>query len=121
VVTGTGEVRVTNPDTGGEKGMKPERFGLLPWGALGTVARVYHYGAGKYAPHNWRRGYAWSLSYEAAFRHLAAFVEGEDLDPESGLPHLAHATFHLLALLVFMVEHPELDDRYSATGVPDTP
>lgn len=107
----TGEVRVVNETTGGMKGAKPERLGLLPFGALAVVARVYAHGADKYAPHNFRKGYAWSLSIDAMLRHLGAFIEGEDNDPESGLPHLAHATFHTLALLTFMAEHPELDDR----------
>jgi hypothetical protein len=119
VVTGSEEVRVTDPRTGGQKGTKPEVFSLLPWRSLGKVARVFGFGAGKYEPHNWRKGYAWSLSTDAAFRHLAAFQEGEDLDPESGLPHLAHAAFHLLALLEFMDTHPELDDRWKPEG--DTP
>jgi hypothetical protein len=111
----TQEVRVTDPRTGGEKGQKPRRFGLLPWDSLGKIAEVYHFGAQKYAPNNWRKGYAWSLSYEAAMRHLADWWEGEDNDPESGLPHLAHAGFHVLGLLVFAVcrreRYAELDDR----------
>jgi hypothetical protein len=28
--------------------------------------------------------------YDAAMRHLMAYFDGQDLDPESGLPHLAH-------------------------------
>lgn len=106
------EVRVTDPRTGGQKGAKPERFSMLPPKALGTVARVYGYGAEKYERDNWRKGYAWSLSYDALHRHLAAFWSGEDIDPESGLPHLAHAAFHVLTLLTFSEEFPEGDDRY---------
>lgn len=116
------EERIVNPRTGGEKGRKPQRFELIPMGAMGKVAEVYGFGASKYADHNWRRGYDWSLSLGAAFRHMAAFLEGEDLDPESGLPHPAHAVFHMLALLTFMVEHPELDDRVarSLEGIPQS-
>lgn len=113
------EERITNAVTGGEKGRKPQRFELMPMGALATVAEVYGFGAEKYADHNWRKGYDWSLSLGAALRHMASFVDGEDLDPESGLPHPAHAAFHMLAVLTFMVEHPELDDRVRTTlGIP---
>lgn len=105
------EQRITNEVTGGEKGRKPQRFELLPWGALGRVAEVYAFGAEKYDEHNWRRGFDWSLSFGAMQRHLAAYWEGEDNDPESGLPHLAHAAFHVLGLLTFADECPELDDR----------
>jgi hypothetical protein len=105
------EERITNAETGGEKGRKPERYDLIPWAAMDDVARVYAMGAAKYDDHNWRKGYAWSLSIGAAFRHLSAFAAGEDTDAESGESHLAHAAFHLLALLTFRDEHPELDDR----------
>lgn len=108
------EVRVTNAKTGGQKGAKPEEFGLLPWSALAHVARVYHNGAEKYSRDNWRKGFDWHLSYDAAIRHLAAFWEGEDVDPEDGEPHLAHAAFHLLTLMTFLDDpehYGDLDDR----------
>jgi hypothetical protein len=110
----TEEVRIVDRETGGEKGMKPVRNSLIPVKALNVIARVYHYGASKYAAHNWRKGYDWSLSYDACRRHLDAFWDGEDLDPESGLPHLAHAGFHVLTMLTFMLDprYSSKDDRY---------
>lgn len=108
------EVRVTNEKTGGQKGQKPEQFSLLPWPALGEIAKVYAFGAEKYDRDNWRKGYDWHLSMDAIIRHLAAFWAGEDLDPESGLPHLAHAGFHVLTLLTFLADtdqYGDLDDR----------
>lgn len=107
----TGEVRIVDASTGGAKGRKPARYELLPWAALDTVAEVYAFGAQKYDDHNWRKGYAWSLSFGALQRHLSAFWEGHDLDDESGLPHLGHAAFHVLALLTYMREHLDGDDR----------
>src|SRR4051794_10432638 len=116
---GMTEVRVKNARTGGEKGSKPQRLELVPEEALLRVSEVYGFGAEKYEPNNWRRGYDWSLSYGALRRHLAAFWTGEDADPESGLPHLAHAAFHVLALLVFSEDpaYAELDDRPSTVDV----
>lgn len=107
----TEEVRVTDPNTGGQKGQKPERFDLIPPGPLRQLARVYGMGSAKYAPRNWEKGYSWSLSFAAMQRHLWAFWNGEDIDPESKLPHVIHAAFHALALAEFMNTHPELDDR----------
>lgn len=106
------EVKVVDPDTGGVKGTKDARFDLIPKKALWEVARLYGWGATKYTDHNWRRGYKWSLSVSAAYRHLALFEEGEDLDPESGLCHLSAVVFHALTLLTFRAEHQELDDRW---------
>lgn len=105
------EVRSVS-STGGEKGTKEERFDLLPTEALAKVARHYGIGAQKYAAHNWRRGYEWSKSYAALMRHLTAFWGGEDIDEETGSPHMAAVTFHALALLTFMDEQREFDDRY---------
>lgn len=105
-------------DSGGEKERRAARFELLPWGALWHVAEVYAHGAEKYGDDNWRRGYPLSLSTGALSRHVAAIMAGEDVDPESGLLHAGHASFHTLAI----VEHTlsgrlrELDDRWTGPG-----
>lgn len=105
------EIRTVSP-TGGEKGVKPERFDLLPVEALSSIARLYGVGAKKYASHNWRRGYDWSKSYAAMMRHANLFWSGEDIDPETGEPHMAAVAFHAMTLIVFMQEQPKFDDRY---------
>jgi hypothetical protein len=106
-----GEVRITDPVTGGQKGQKPERYDLLPYESLDEVARVYGYGARKYPPHNWRRGYAWGLSLGALVRHVARFIQGESIDPESGCHHMGHAAFHCLTLIAFDKGRLGTDDR----------
>lgn len=112
------EYRATDPETGGQKGRKPERFALLPLDVLGEVAKVYAYGAGKYEEHNWRKGYPWDWSMDALMRHLVAWWEGEDLDQESGLNHLAHAAFHLLALMWYQKHAAGKDTRWKGpTGL----
>ncbi len=106
-----GEVRITDPVTGGEKGQKPERFDLIPFDALEEVARVYGVGAQKYSDDNWLKGYAWRLSAGALLRHVARFMIGEDRDPETGCLHLAHAAWHCLTLLTFAMRGLGTDDR----------
>jgi hypothetical protein len=72
---------------------------LLPWGAVTSVVEVLGYGAKKYAPNNWQHvPEARDRYFSAAVRHLLAWRGGEDLDPESGLPHLAHAACCVLFL-----------------------
>jgi hypothetical protein len=85
---------------------------LLSTEAMNQTAAVLKFGAQKYAEHNWRGGFKWSRPLAAAMRHLSAFNDGEDKDPESGLSHLAHAACCIMFLLEFEKTHPELDDRY---------
>lgn len=76
------------------------RFDLMPLHAYKAVVDVLTYGAGKYAPENWRKvdGWRWRY-YRAALGHIYAWAVGERLDAESGLPHLAHAVCCLLFIL----------------------
>lgn len=97
-------------------GGKPP-MSLIDRSALEQIANVLAFGAQKYDAHNWRQGIAYSRLIDAALRHLYAFADGEDLDPESGLPHIAHAGCCVVFLLGMMKAHPELDDRYKAGGV----
>lgn len=105
------EVRVTDPDTGGQKGAKPEAYALIPIEPLAEVARVYNYGATKYEPFNWQKGYSWNLSISALFRHIFHFLRGQSVDPETGAHHLAHAAFHLFTLMEFERTGKGTDDR----------
>jgi hypothetical protein len=111
------ETIVTNKDTGGAKAAKSARFDLLPWDILEEDAKLYCEGAKKYAERNWERGYAWSLSFAAAIRHMTAFWQRrESLDPETRRHHLASARFHLAALMRFERDFPWLDDRPKPQG-----
>lgn len=106
----TDETRVTSA-SGGQKGQKLARYDLIPSAALRQVAELYGVGARKYSDNNWRRGYDWSLSFAALQRHAWQFWNGEDLDEESGQPHMASVAFHALALLTFMEEQRVYDNR----------
>lgn len=80
----------------GEKG----RWDLLPWGPLGEIVKVLTFGARKYDDDNWQQVSEAQRRYLAALlRHVVAFADGERLDPESGLHHLAHAGSCLLFLM----------------------
>ena len=74
---------------------------LFPPEALFEIGAVLTYGAKKYAPRNWEKGIEYSRVYGALQRHLWAWWGGEENDPESGLPHLAHAGCCLVFLLAF--------------------
>lgn len=85
--------------TGEKHDAEKPRWDLLPTGAVGAIVDVLTFGARKYAPHAWRNVPEGKRRYlAAAYRHITAWHQGETLDPESGLPHLAHAGCCLLFL-----------------------
>jgi hypothetical protein len=90
-------------------------YGQSGWvTALRDAARVFEYGAKKYAAWNWAKGMAWSVPVACAARHLLAGAEGEIIDPESGLPHTGHVVCNVLMLLHFMEHYPEGNDLPAA-------
>ncbi len=109
------EVRVTDPDTGGQKGTKPVQLTSLlemcPPAFLTDLGKLYAFGAAKYEPDNWKRGYSWRLSSDALLRHLTLALGGEWLDSESGLPHVVHVAWHCATLHTFERENLGTDDR----------
>lgn len=135
----TQEVRTTS-STGGQKGVKLERFDLIPVGPLRELAQHYGRGAEKYASHQWRQGYEWSKSYSALQRHLTAFWDGQDYDTcpsdgagckavtsegepfavvpgiscynHTGSHHMVAVAWHSFTLLEFKDRFPQFDDRY---------
>ncbi len=64
---------------------------LIPPIAMTMMAEVLDGGADKYGPWNWRGAPIELMTYVGAImRHTNAIASGEDIDPESGLPHVAH-------------------------------
>lgn len=116
------EVRVTDSETGAQKGQKLARFDLIPVKPLWELAEHFGRGARKYAEHNWAHGYRWSLCYAAAIRHLMQFWAGEDNDPETGSKHVIAAAWHCLVLAFFMDVFARKDDRpHTVLGRDGTP
>lgn len=74
------------------------RWDLLPIDCVEDVVKILTFGANKYAPNNWQQVES-DRYYAALMRHLSTWRQGEDMDSESGLPHLAHAMCNVLFLL----------------------
>lgn len=80
------------------------RYSLLPWEAVQSTVEVLEYGAKKYAVDNWKHlPNPETRFFDAAMRHLLAWHSGEEMDSESGLPHLAHCSCCILFLLWFQL------------------
>lgn len=77
-------------------------YGLLPPLALEEVVKVLTFGAQKYERDNWQKvSDAKRRYFDALQRHIWAWKQGEQIDPESGIHHLAHA----MCCLMFLFEH----------------
>ena len=97
---------------GGKDSKAP--LGLLPEKPCFEIVEVLQWAAdqGKYGLYDWREGRSWMGEVDAILRHIFLFKAGVDLDPESGMPHLAHALCRLMVLMEYQETHPEFDDRY---------
>jgi len=79
---------------------------------LAEVGLAMLEGARKYRRHNYRvAGIRASVYYDACLRHLMAWWEGEDLDPDSGLSHVTKAIAGLVVLRDAMLNGMVTDDR----------
>jgi hypothetical protein len=102
-----------NTWTGGRKddgGKAPLDLLSSTW--LFGVAQVLGFGARKYDRNQWREGIHQSRLIAAALRHILAYNAGENIDPESGLCHLLHASCCLMFAFEMRETRPDLDDRY---------
>ena len=88
------------------------RTDLLDPLALEGLAKVLAFGAKKYAAHNWRGGITYSRLIGACLRHAFAILRGEDIDSESGLPHVDHLGCCWMFLSNMQKTRPDLDDRW---------
>lgn len=88
-----------------------DQWHLLPIEATRAAIKVLAHGAAKYGPDNYQKGTNWSRYYDAAMRHMTAWLCGENFDPESGFSHLSHAATCLLILSTLEIRHIGTDDR----------
>ena len=98
-----------------KKGMRfnsnKPKWSLVPQSALIPMVKVLEFGAIKYKPDNWKKGLSVVEMCESMKRHLDAFMEGENNDPESGLSHIGHLQSNAMFLAWMMENRPDMDDR----------
>jgi len=87
------------------------RYDLLEPFAMEQLVKIFSKGAEKYGDKNWLKGMEWSKCLASLKRHIAAFENGEDIDPELGTYHMANAAWNCLAIVSYYKHAPHLDDR----------
>ena len=100
----------TNPKD--SVGIRKVPMSTVPSGVMLEVGLAMLEGARKYGRHNYRStGVRGSVYYDAAFRHLTSWWEGEDIDPDSQLSHVTKAIATLCVLRDGMINGNWQDDR----------
>ncbi len=93
-------------------GVRKVPMSTVPAPVLMEVGLAMLEGARKYGRHNYRdAGVRASVYYDALMRHLTAWWEGEDIDPDSGLSHIVKAIACLVVLRDSMYRGNWVDDR----------
>lgn len=93
-------------------GIKKVPFSTVSAPVIAEIGLAMLEGARKYKRHNYRAiGVRASVYYDACLRHLTAWWEGEDLDPDSGLSHITKALACLVVLRDAMLLDKCSDDR----------
>lgn len=106
----------TNPKD--SLGIKKVPLSGMPAPVLLECGLVKLHGDLKYGRYNWRdAGVRGSVYYDASMRHMMAWYEGEDLDPDSEINHIAHAIAGLMVLRDSMIQGNWTDDRPKPTKV----
>ena len=85
------------------------RLDLLPPKAVMALGEVMTYGAAKYGADNWQ-GVEPRRYIVALLRHLMAYMDGQEQDEESGLPHLWHVLTNA-AFAVAITERRREEER----------
>ena len=88
-------------------------YSAIPPRAQMELARIFGYGAKKYAFQNYMKGLTASRYVDAAMRHLNSFLQGEDIDTDSGQHHLMLASANCFMLYENLQMHGQkVDDRF---------
>jgi len=102
--------KLTNPKD--LVGVRKAPMSTVPATVLAEIGVAMLEGASKYGRDNYRAaGVRGSVYYDGAMRHLMAWWEGEDIDPDSGMSHVTKAITSLVVLRDAMMQGKFTDDR----------
>jgi dATP/dGTP diphosphohydrolase, N-terminal len=94
-------------------GVKKVPLRFVPMVGLIWESLAFAEGASRYGEFNWRnRRVRRSVYCEAILRHTIALIAGEDIDPDSGLPHEAKIRACCAIMLDAAQTGDMIDDRF---------
>ena len=87
-------------------------YSCVPSTVIAELSVAMLEGARKYGRHNYRVTNILSSVYtDASKRHIDGYIEGEDIDEDSGLHHIIKAIASLVILRDAMIQNKLIDDR----------
>jgi hypothetical protein len=102
--------KLTNPKD--IVGVRKAPMSTVPANVLAEIGVAMLEGSVKYGRHNYRAaGVRSSVYYDAVMRHLMAWWEGEDIDPDSSMNHITKALSCLTVLRDAQMQGMCTDDR----------
>ena len=83
-------MNINNKEQGTRHNEGKPKWSLVHYKSMEPMIRVLEWGAEHYGVDNWKKGLDKKEILESMQRHLAALMDGEELDPQTGLPHMGH-------------------------------
>lgn len=80
------------------------QWALVDYKSIEPMVRVLEYGCQKYSKNNWKKGMPASQIIESMLRHTYKLLEGELVDPESGIEHVGHIQCNAMFLAYVLRE-----------------
>lgn len=101
------------PKKGTKYDVGKPKLALIPPIAERLEGMALTYGEDKYGKHNYQQGLEALRLLSAAKRHISEWIDGNEVDEESGIHHLGHARANLGMLLQLQATGRLIDDRWS--------
>lgn len=93
------------------------RVDLVPHEMITSLAQGLTKGAKKYYERNWERGFPHMSVYGSTMRHLLKWLEGQDIDEDTGVRHIELAFLNLGMIVTQTIrDRKDLDDRPSVNS-----
>lgn len=89
---------------------KPQ-WSMVDFKSLEDMVRVLEFGEKKYSRDNWKKGLKTTEVVDSLLRHIYAYLNGEDIDPESGINHTGHIMCNAMFLSHMHLFRKDMDTR----------
>ena len=88
------------------------QWSLVDFDSFEDMVKVLTFGMEKYDKFNWKKGLPVTEICESMLRHIFAYLQGEDVDPESGINHIGHIQCNAMFLSYMHNYKKEFDNRF---------